>query len=75
MIDRPRDRGIASINRPAVKGVVGHGTPNPNADQAQCVAKRTLIQRLGGRRDQSSSALVTTAATHNATRAGHNAPL
>src|SRR5687767_549968 len=28
MIDRYHDRGVASISTPAVKIVVGHGTPN-----------------------------------------------
>jgi len=44
-------------------------------DQPQCAARRALIQRLGGRRDDHSRRLTTTDAIHSGMRAGHNASL
>src|SRR6187200_2627155 len=39
MIDTPHDRGVASISTPAVKIIVGHGTPNAGIlDTLRCCA-------------------------------------
>src|SRR5688572_25079642 len=151
MTDRRHDRGVASISTPAVKIIVGHGTPNAGiletlkcctalmpgysneyairphptgahalrqgandrrpcttprqkksapcrrksaanthaaelirvknaawyarADQIQCAARRPLIQRSEGPRDENSSRLPTSDAIHSTASAGHNASL
>jgi hypothetical protein len=59
-IERLHVRGVASINTPAVKIVVGHGRPNVG-----------ILSRLARRRPESRRATMTAEATHRATAAGH----
>jgi hypothetical protein len=67
-----RNRGSAEYVRlPEVKNPTWYAI----ADQAQCAARRALIHRLGGRRDESSNTLTSTDAIHSARRAGHNPAL
>ena len=64
-----REDSCGRVDAREERGVVHKPGPRPSA------ARRALIQRSGGRRDESSSMLTTTDAIHNQMRAGHIASL